>query len=212
MRKITSQFSTYLILLIAAVIPFLTSACNEQTIDSSKFTTVDSIEMPLPDVVEIFALSCGHCRNIEKMLRELEQKAGISIHKMHAVFNERTANEAYLYYSADIQLPPVQKQRAEFTEHLFDLIQSPASAQFSNGRELYLKELFQLYDITNPEQLTQEQHEKIISLSRQSQDLVNAVRLSAVPTLIIKGKYIINLGAHRSLDDLQKTISYLLNS
>ncbi len=117
MRKTSSRFSAYLIFIFAAVIPFLTSACNEQSVDSNKFTAVASIEMPMPDVVEVFALSCGHCRNIEKMLTQLEQKADISIHKMHAVFNENTANEAYLYYSGDIQLPAAKKQRAEFTEH-----------------------------------------------------------------------------------------------
>ncbi len=105
------------------------AACSESDtapVEGKQYRTLDTnlSTLRLPQVTEVFSLGCGHCRNIEPMLPELESLTDSKLGKVHVMFNESAQIAGMLFYSAVMQsennIVP-----ADMQDELFALVQNP---------------------------------------------------------------------------------------
>lgn len=183
--------------------------CSEQNIpqEGVKYTVVKT---PTPDaasVVEVFSLGCGHCRNMEKMLPDIQKLAGVNIEQVHVTFNQGAQVAAYMYYTAFIQTDG--KPSPELKEDLFRFIQEDSTALSEDERQTALNAIFNKYKLQSPFQLSESQREEVYQHLTQANQLEANAGITSVPTFLVKGKYLVQNSEHESLEDLANTIRYL---
>ncbi len=212
MKRIITPIMLTTIIAFMILIPLSTSRCNKHVIDSNKYSKVMIKTENLPDVVEIFTLSCQHCRNMEKLIEKLNIKIDKTVYKIHGVYNEKTFKEAYLYYSATTQLTAKKQSLQESTAQLYELVQQQFPLLTLSEQTHLVTNFFIEKGITTPLDFTKKQHLTMIAMTKKSQDLVGELKINSVPAILIKGKYLVKLNRHKDVDDLAKTVNYLLEA
>jgi thiol-disulfide isomerase/thioredoxin len=195
---------------VAFIALALTSTgCNSETIAKQgiHYSVLPTLSYSIPEVVEIFALSCTHCRMMEELIHNIEYKSESDIQKMHCVYNEKTLNEAYLYYSAAIQTKD-QPSRI-LMDALFAFIQHDVASMGDHEIEHKMTEIFHTYNLHPPKDLSDEETKKVAKLVERDRQLMKDLNLAAVPAIIVKGKYLINMREHKDLNALALTIKEL---
>lgn len=203
MNTLTKIFASTLFLLVA-----LTGCSeNEMPKEGVKYTVVATPTEGVADVVEVFSLGCGHCRNMELMLPEIKKLAEVEIDQVHVTFNESAQYAAYLYYTAAVQSNG--KPSPELKESLFGFVQEQAADLDEEGRKNKLDEIFSQYDLVSPFELNDEQKEQVYQQMTSANQLEQNAQITSVPSFLVKGKYLVQNGAHDSLEDLANTIRFL---
>ncbi|MGR5065214.1 DsbA family protein [Photobacterium sp. DNB22_13_2] len=203
MNTLTKILASTLFLLVAL------TGCSESEIpkEGEKYTVVATPTEGIADVVEVFSLGCGHCRNMELMLPEIKKLADVDIDQVHVTFNESAQYAAYLYYTAAIQSNG--KPAAELKEALFAFVQDQAADLDEESRKNKLDEIFSQYDLVSPFDLSDEQKEQVYQQMTNANQLEQNAKITGVPAFLVKGKYLVENGAHDSLEDLANTIRFL---
>ncbi len=162
----------------------------------------------IPQVMKVLSLSCGGCREMTKVLAQIESLTNTKIEKEHVTFNESAAFSALIYYTAATQLE--HSVSPKFLETLFQFVQQD-QGETAEENKLALIKLFKKHNLVSPYDLNQEQKEELfIALDRANQ-ITEESQVVSVPTFIVKGKYVINTKAHNSVEELSETINYLIN-
>ncbi|PSU34835.1 thioredoxin domain-containing protein [Photobacterium lutimaris] len=197
--------------IVASTLFFLVvlTGCSESETpkEGVKYTVVQTPSEDVADVVEVFSLGCGHCRNMELMLPEIKKLADVDIDQVHVTFNESAQYAAYLYYTAAIQSNG--KPSPELKEALFGFVQELAANLDEEGRKNKLDEIFSQYNLVSPFDLNDEQKEHVYQQMTNANQLEQNAQITSVPAFLVKGKYLVQSAAHDSLEDLANTIRFL---
>ena len=193
-----------------AVFSALLVACGENGNNPKKGThyemlPADLSHLPIAPLTEIFSYTCGHCRNMEQALPEIEKLTGEKVGKQHVTYNNSSRFCALIYYSAVAQLG--KKPDADMMEDLFSIIQSKSISNQQKSIEL----AFTKRGLSSPFQPSDEIRKKIATLISVADTVTNDGEINAVPTFIVKGKYKIISDGHKDIADLANTIKYLLS-
>ena len=208
MKKTLSRSSLIFTFIITL---FFISGCEDtSTISSDKYTTISPVTVQVDDVVEIFSLSCGHCKNLENVLQRIKDTTTIEFQKTHVVFSEDTLRFAYLFYAAETQFKGNDTQHFEFMGKLFELIQTDFDKLSSEDKTRKIGVLFQAYNMQSPQTLNEAQYMAIQKQTNLAQDLSEELNVSSVPAILVKGKYLINMNGHKNAEELAETINFLL--
>ncbi|USD67959.1 thiol:disulfide interchange protein DsbA/DsbL [Vibrio sp. SCSIO 43136] len=159
-------------------------------------------------VTEVFSLTCGHCRSMEKVIPQIEEGINKPIGKVHITFNESAQVAALIYYAAQMQLDSTPDH--EMMEKLFSVMQSQ---DYTTGeaRQQALESLFNEYGLVSPYQFDEIQQKALFELLNEADEITQQSQINGVPTFIIKGKYELITSGHEDVNDLVKTINYLLS-
>jgi protein-disulfide isomerase len=188
------------------------SACSEsnEPVEGKQYTTLagDLSTHKLPPVVEVFSLGCGHCRNLESVLPNIESLIDEKIGKVHVTFNESAQISAMIFYAAVMQsdngvVPSEMKAK------LFDLMQNQELS--GADKKSQLDALFLENSMTSPYDLDEHQQKSLFNYMRTAESVSVDAQIDSVPTFIINGKYQVILPGHDNVDDIAKTINYLKN-
>jgi thiol-disulfide isomerase/thioredoxin len=158
-------------------------------------------------VVEVFSLTCGHCMNLESELPAIKQAYGGEIGKVHVTFNDSSRSAAMFFYAGVTQLDGTPTP--EFMTGLFNLYHGNFSS--SEEKIAALNQTFIDAGITSPYELTEEQIGDVLEASKVAEIVTSRGRIQAVPTFIVQGKYLVNLSAHSSSEEIANTLTYLSN-
>ncbi|MCW8329827.1 thiol:disulfide interchange protein DsbA/DsbL [Photobacterium sp. SDRW27] len=185
------------------------AGCNDASTpkEGDKYSVVTTATENTADVVEVFSLACGHCRNMETMLPEIKKAAEVEIDKVHVTFNQSAQVAAYIFYTAAIQTDG--SPDTELMEALFAYVQEKGDNVTEEERKSQLTEIFKKHNMASPYELTDEQHELIYKKLSEAETLVNNAQIASVPAFLVKGKYLVKTEAHESLEDMANTIRYL---
>lgn len=175
--------------------------------EGDKYTQISTPISDMPMVVEVFSLSCGHCRSMETMLPEIKKMAGVDIDKVHVTFNESAQVAAYIFYTASIQTNG--KPSDKLMEQLFAYTQETPETATEAEKKVILEEIFTSNNLLSPYGLSEEQHKQVYKKMTEAESIVANSQLASVPAFIVNGKYIVQSDAHQSLDDMANTIKYL---
>lgn len=190
---------------------FFTSACTDsKDIFIDKYTEIAPVTIPVNNVVEIFSLTCGHCKNLENVLARIEASSEIKFQKTHVVFGEDTLRFAYLFYAAETQFKGDESRHFKFMSELFELVQTEFDSLSPEDKTRKIGMLFETYGMTSPQSLNEAQYIKIKQKADLAIDLSEELKLASVPAILVKGKYLINMNGHKNADELKETINYLL--
>lgn len=161
----------------------------------------------LPAVTEVFSLTCGHCRSMEKVIPELEKITGETFGKLHVTFNEGAQIGAMIYYSAVMQLEAIPDHA--MMEQLFSVVQMDEEVTLSERKEAIDLAISQR-GLISPYSLDDEQQKQLFQEIQLADDISVKGQINAVPTFIVKGKYLVITSGHKDAADIANTISYLL--
>ncbi|EAR55420.1 hypothetical disulfide oxidoreductase [Photobacterium sp. SKA34] len=202
-------YQSFFVVLLAALT--LTACSDSKTPQEGDKYSVIPTPMPnMPAVTEIFALSCGHCRNMEGLLPEIQKLSDTKdINQVHVIFNESAQKAAFIFYAAMIQTN--NEPSHKLVEALFSFVQDSPKDLTDAQRKAALAKIFHDNGLKSPSELTKEQQAEIFKLFQQSEDIVRNAALQAVPAFLINGKYLVNTSSHDSLQDMANTITYLKN-
>ncbi|MCP3698879.1 MAG: thiol:disulfide interchange protein DsbA/DsbL [Aliivibrio sp.] len=161
----------------------------------------------LAPVTEVFALSCGHCRNMENFLPVISQEAGTDIGKMHITFNQSAHVAAMFYYAAEMQVDGAPDHA--FMEDLFAATQMGEGTTLTEQQEAYSK-AFTSRGLVSPYDFNEEQRDILIQKVDTAKLLSEQSGISSVPTFVVNGKYNVLIGGHDDPKKIAETIRYLL--
>ena len=213
-------------LLFVFVSLFALAGCSEDNNpkEGNEYAVIPTPMPDLPDVVEIFSLACGNCKNMETMIPAIEDMTKIEIAKTHVTFNKSAQRSAYVYYAAANQNNG--KPSHEMMTDLFTYTQSGAGADkhdHGKGKEtedvaetmtLAQKKaemiaIFATYNMKSPIDLSEAEHEAVYQAMIKAETIVTNANISSVPAFLVQGKYLVNSSAQKTLEDLAATITYL---
>jgi protein-disulfide isomerase len=208
MRK-QMKLSIKSVLVMLCLTLFLT-ACSDASIPEEGKQYV-SLEVPLKDkrlspVTEVFSLTCGHCRNLEKYLPVISELSGTEFGRLHITFNRAADNMARLYYAAEMQLAKAPNH--SFMEELFTAVRINNKTQ----REETITKLFASQDLLNPYKFNNQLNQQLMAKMNQVRRLSERSAIHAVPTFIINGRYRLLIKGHKNPQQIADTIKYLLNN
>ncbi|CAM3169950.1 thioredoxin domain-containing protein [Vibrio ordalii] len=161
----------------------------------------------LPVVTEVFSLTCGHCRSMEKVIQDLEKITGETFGKLHVTFNEGAQIGAMIYYSAVMQLGTIPDH--VMMEQLFSAVQMDGEVTLNERKEA-IDLAFSQRGLISPYSLDDEQQKLLFQEIQRAYDISTKGQINAVPTFIVKGKYLVITSGHQDTVSIANTISYLL--
>ncbi|SEF44472.1 thiol:disulfide interchange protein DsbA/DsbL [Vibrio hangzhouensis] len=186
------------------------SACSDTDapVEGKQYRTLETnlSSYRLPQVTEVFSLGCGHCRNLEPMLPNLEKLTDSKLGKVHVMFNESAQIAAMIFYSAVMQAENNQVP-ADMKDELFALIQN--HDMDGNAKKTELDRIFESRGMVSPYELNEEQQKSLFDYLQLAESVSSAAKINAVPTFIVNGKYEVILGGHQDINEIAETINYL---
>ena len=213
-------------LLFVFVSLFALAGCSEDNNpkEGNEYAVIPTPMFDMPDVVEIFSLACGNCKNMETMIPAIEDMTKIDIAKTHVTFNESAQRSAYVYYAAANQNNG--KPSHEMMTDLFTYTQSGVGADNHDHGEAQETEdaaeamtpaqkkaemiaMFAKYNMKSPIDLSEAEHEAVYQAMVKAETIVTNANIASVPAFLVQGKYLVNSSAHKTLEDLAATITYL---
>ncbi|PSW21521.1 peptide permease [Photobacterium sanctipauli] len=203
MYKLITRFIALFALSFALI------GCGDNSIpqEGVKYKVVPTATPNAANVVEVFSLGCGHCRNMEMMLPDIKQLADVEIDQVHVTFNESAQIAAYIYYTAAIQMDG--KPSAEMKEAMFAYVQDSPQDMTDEERQAKLGEIFGEFGLVSPFEINDEQKQAVYEQLQAANELVVNAVVNSVPAFLVQGKYLVENSAHESLEDLANTIQYL---
>lgn len=188
----------------------LTAACSDNdTPQLGKHYSqlpADLSSLDLAPVTEIFSLTCGHCRNMEKMIPAIEEQIHQDIGKVHVTFNQSAEVSALIYYSAVMQLD--EKMSPDLLEALFAAVQMQDVTMTEQQKAI--EEVFTSRNLKSPYKMGESDIDELNKLVTVADQVTREGQINSVPTFIVAGKYQIITEGHQSIEEVAKTINYLL--
>ena len=163
-----------------------------------------TIDKPL--VTEIFWYGCPSCYNFDPLLSHWVEQQGDSIafQRSHTVWNSNTKRHATLFFATS-GLGINEKLHAQIFNEIHQkknyLLDTESQAEFlqAAGVEAAAADKA-LKSFTTDSQL------------RQAEALQRELKVPGIPCMIVKGRYMVNLGGPvRTYDDMLKIVDYLLD-
>ena len=203
------KFKTLLLSLV--FISFL-SACNDTSIpvEGKQYQQLPATlnSEKFAPVTEVFSLGCGHCKNMEAILPDLQKMLGQDISKMHIVFNQSAQIAAMFYYAAEMQTGGSPDHA--FMIDLFEIIQMPEGNTVEQ-KKIAMAKAFESRGLISPFNYDEQQTEALLKRVDEIALLSQQSKINAVPTFIVKGKYQVITAGHDKTEDIAETIKYLLS-
>ncbi|GLT14517.1 thiol:disulfide interchange protein DsbA/DsbL [Vibrio algivorus] len=158
-------------------------------------------------VTEVFSLTCGHCRNMEASLPELEKLTGQDIGKVHVTFNDQAQVAALIYYAAVMQLN--HKPDEAMMKDLFSAIQLGEGSTISQQKQA-IEQVFTSRHMISPYSFDDLQQKALFRYLDQAMEISKQGGFNSVPTFIVNGKYEVLVGGHQDINEIAHTINFLL--
>lgn len=166
------MFKPFTKFITALAVVLIIAGCSE-TDEPQKGVQYEALptaltEFNLSPVTEIFSLNCGHCRQMESAIPEIESLTDQTIGKMHVTFNESAQISAMIYYTAVMQLDATPDHA--FMDDLFGAVQMGADAT-PEQRQQALETAFTSRGLVSPYQLKKNNKSLCLTTLKSRRDL-----------------------------------------
>ncbi len=167
----------------------------------------DLSEFNLSPITEVFSLTCGHCRNMEASIPEIESLTKQKVGKVHVTFNQSAQVSAMLYYAAVMQVEGQPDH--ELVAALFEVVQQQEGTM--DQKQERIEEVFVSRGLVSPYRFDSSHVAELEQHMTFADDVSKKADINSVPSFIIKGKYLLITEGHEDIKDLATTINYLLS-
>ena len=87
--------------------------------------------------------------------------------------------------------------------------EEPEAPMTPEQKKAQMIEIFEKYGMKSPIDLSEAQHEAVYQKMLSAEEIVTNANIASVPAFLVKGKYLVNSAAHKTLEEMAATISYL---
>lgn len=187
------------------------SACSDSSTpkEGEKYQKLSTVltQPNIKPVTEVFSLMCGHCRNLEPSIGELEKLTNQQFGKVHVTFNDQAQVSALIYYAAEMQLNKIPDEK--MLSELFAAVQLGEGSTMTQKQQA-IEQVFTSHNIISPYNFDELQKKALLRYLNEAIEITNQAKFNAVPTFIVKGKYQVLITGHKDIQDIANTINYLL--
>jgi protein dithiol oxidoreductase (disulfide-forming) len=201
MKKV---FKLFIAALVAAPLIALGQGIKPQYSELNPPQPVDSDGKKV-EVVEFFWYGCPHCYNLEPLIETWSKKLppDVEFRRIPAVFNERWAHDAAIYYTFEVLgvLPKLHRPffDAIHRDHLrTDDPQAMTEWLGRNGVDS--KKFFDTMKSFG-----------VQSKTRRAAQLSVAYKIDGTPAMAVQGRYTVSADQGGSREGMLDTVSYLVN-
>ena len=185
-------------------------------------TLAKPLNVPKNSVVKVFSYDCPHCYKFDRTItRKLMAKLdGLKFIPYHLSTKGKLGETTSKIFAALISIDEANgtdllSDESKFKQAKFAIYKARHDEKddFNDGKD---KQRF--IDLAlNAAHVSKDEYEKALSSDR-AKELLNewfasydVASISGVPAFVVSGKYLINLNAASSIDEMAKTIKELLN-
>jgi thiol:disulfide interchange protein DsbA len=196
-------FSLVMVLLMAAPLAWAQPGKYQYT----------ELKPPLPveaqgknvEVVEFFWYGCPHCYNLEPLIERWVKKLppDVQFRRIPAVFNERWAHDATIYYAFEA-LGLLDKLHRPF----FDAIHRD---RLRTDDQQALAEWLQKNGVEPKKFIETMKSFSVQSKARRAIQLTTGYKIDGTPALAVQGRYTVSTEQGRSHEGMLETVSYLVD-
>ncbi|MDO4874467.1 MAG: thiol:disulfide interchange protein DsbA/DsbL [Campylobacter sp.] len=185
-------------------------------------TLAKPLNVPKNSVVKVFSYDCTHCYQFDRSItRKLMAKLdGVKFMPYHLSTKGKLGESASKIFAALISIDEVNgtdllSDESKFKQAKFAIYKArhDKNDDFSNGKD---KDRF-LNLALEAAHVSKDDYEKALN-SERAKELLDAwfasydvASISGVPAFVVSGKYLINLSAASSIDEMAKIIQELLD-
>lgn len=211
-RKITMK--KYLSLVLLLLMPLFASAANYQ--DGKQYTTVNDGASMVPEVREYFSFYCPHCFKFEPFFDNIKKQlpADANFTRNHVDFLRAASPQIQQMLSKSLAVAQQLPNRDKLVAAVFNYIHVQRA---TFGSEKDVRNVFVLNGVDGAkfDKLMKSfmVNAKAKKMKKNQDYFAKKGALTGVPTLIVNGKYRVNLQALDKKDtanDLKKLLVYLL--
>ena len=185
-------------------------------------TLAKPLNVPKNSVVKVFSYDCPHCYKFDRTItRKLMAKLdGVKFIPYHLSTKGKLGETTSKIFAALISIDEANgtdllSDESKFKQAKFAIYKARHDEKddFNDGKD---KQRF--IDLAlNEAHVSKDEYERALS-SERAKELLNewftsydVASISGVPAFVVSGKYLINLNAASSIDEMAKTIKELLN-
>ena len=185
-------------------------------------TLAKPLNVPKNSVVKVFSYDCPHCYQFDRSITKklMAKLDGVKFMPYHLSTKGKLGESASKIFSALISIDEANgtdllSDESKFKQAKFAIYKArhDKNDDFNNGKD---KEKF-LNLALEAAHVSKADYEKALN-SERAKELLDAwfasydiASISGVPAFVVSGKYLINLNAASSIDEMAKTIQELLD-
>ena len=183
-------------------------------------TLAKPLNVPKNSVVKVFSYDCPHCYKFDRTItRKLMSKLdGVKFIPYHLSTKGKLGETTSKIFAALISIDEANgtdllSDESKFKQAKFAIYKARHDEKddFNDGKQRFI-------DLAlNAAHVSKDEYEKALS-SERAKELLNEwfasydiASISGVPAFVVSGKYLINLNAASSIDEMAKTIKELLD-
>jgi len=178
--------------------------------EGKQFTVIADEKTAEPEVKEFFSLLCGHCFQFEPFMDSLQAALpnGLKLEKSHVSYMPQNDPEMQkTIVKAFLTMREMGKEK--------ELVRQFFAAYHVQGVEFKMqddiKKIFEANDISGTQFDQMMASSEITSKAKAMAALWEEKQIESVPTLVVNGKYRINMGTLKSLDEMKAITLELLS-
>ncbi|MGW8123736.1 thioredoxin domain-containing protein [Roseivirga echinicomitans] len=197
-------------LLIALMLTIGIGSAYGQFIEKVHYTKVSETKSPTPVVTEFFSMFCGQCFEFESMLPELTagMKAGTKFEKSHVDYIPRDTPEVQAgIVQSFVIMDQMGAKGAEVLAYFFDQIHIKGRAVDGIST---MKLMFQEKGVSKAEVDKYFADKTLNANAKKMARIWETKQVTSVPSLVVNGKYLINMGSVKSMNELVSLTNYLI--
>lgn len=198
-------------LLIALLFTVGVGSAFGQYQENVNYTVVSQTATATPTVTEFFSMFCGHCFQFEPMMPQLKAglKEGTKFEKSHVDYipRDNPAVQAGIV-QAFVIMEKMGAKGAEIMQYFFD-------QYHVKGRTIdnmsTVKKMFEEKGVSKAEVDKYFADKTLEAKAKKMAREWEAKQVSSVPSLVVNGKYLVNMGSVKSLEELLSLVNYLVD-
>ena len=197
-------FNLFIAALVAAPLIALAQGAKPQYTELKPPQPVDTDGKKI-EVVEFFWYGCPHCYNLEPVLEAWVKKLppDVQFRPIPAVFNERWAHDAAIFYTFEA-LGVLDKLHRPFFDSIHrDHLRSDDQAAMTEWLSRHGVEPKKFYDTMKSF--------GVQSKTRRAAQLSVAYKIDGTPAMAVQGRYTVSADQGGSREGMLDTVSYLVN-
>lgn len=194
---------------VLALFCLLSVSVQAQFKEGEHYTVVSEAKTDKPMVTEFFSLFCGHCFQGESMFQQFAKglPEGVGFEKSHVTYIPRENPEVGNgMVQAFIAMEKLGK-RKELTEVFFNLIHKEGK-QFASMEEV--KAVFVANGVTAEGFDAAYNDTGVVAQAKAMQQIWLDKEIGSVPTLVVNGKYRVNMGTLENTQQMDNLVKFLL--
>jgi len=175
------------------------------------YTVVSKTATATPTVTEFFSMYCGHCYSFEPMMPQIKAglKAGTKFEKSHVDYIPRDNPTVQAgIVQAFVIMDKMGDKGAEVLQYFFDQIHLKMRTVEDMGT---IKKMFEEKGVSKAEVDKYFADQTLATKARKMARAWEAKGVSNVPSLVVNGKYLVNMGSVNSLEELLALVNYLVD-